>query len=47
MAKAPFYYGFYGEFNYNDLGIYAKFCPSEVLPGTVQDLLTIGLVLDF
>ena len=47
VAKAPFYYGFYGEFNYNDLGIYAKFCPSEVLPGIVQDLLTIGLVLDF
>lgn len=47
VAKAPFYYGFYGEFNYNDIGIYAKFSPAEILHGTVQDLLTIGLVLDF
>ncbi len=47
VAKIPFYYGFYGELNYDDLGVYAKFCPAEVLPGTVQDLMTIGLVLNF
>ena len=47
VAKIPFYYGFYGEINYNDIGVYAKYCPAEVLPGTVQDLVTLGLVLNF
>ncbi|MCR5561483.1 MAG: hypothetical protein K6F58_06685 [Bacteroidales bacterium] len=47
LNKSPFYYGFYGELNYSELGVYAKYSPAEILPGTVQDLITIGLVLGF
>ena len=44
---AGFYYGFYGELSWNDIGIYAKYSPGAILPGTVEDLITLGLVFGF
>ena len=47
VAKVPYYYGAYAEINYDDLGLYVKYMPTTVVPGMVEDLITVGLVFGF
>lgn len=47
VEKVPYYYGAYAEINYDDLGVYVKYMPTAVVPGAVNDLLTIGVVFGF
>ena len=47
VEKVPYYYGAYAEINYDELGVYVKYVPTTVVPGLVDELLTVGIVFGF
>ena len=42
---AKWYYDFFGELSYSDIGIYVRYSPVELIPGTGMSTTEIGLVL--
>ena len=43
----PFYWDAFAEIMIDDLGIYCRYCPEELIPGTGMRSLSLGLVLGF
>lgn len=47
VKTGDFWYGAFLELNYNEVGLYAKYIPTAVVPGIVDDLFTLGLSFGF
>lgn len=42
-AVNPFYYSFFGEISFSDIGVYVKYTPAEIIPGAFKQMLSIGI----